>query len=88
MSSNNQILVKKHKGYWYVFDDIMAESWSEKNELSLGSADGRFTTKENAIKFAETLKLDRYYPDIIEYGVVVGKLIKDDASVTIKGEEE
>lgn len=32
MSANNQILVKEHKGKWYVFDNVNAESWDGKNE--------------------------------------------------------
>ena len=53
MSANNQTLVKEHKGRWYVFTNVMAESWCEldendeiikgrDNELSLKKAVGQF----------------------------------------------
>lgn len=87
MSANNQILVQRYKSKWYVFDDVIAESWSENNELNVAGADGIFSTKENALIFANALEEGKLYPDIIEYGVVIGKLIKDDAKVLLEEEE-
>ena len=69
MSSNNQVLVKEYKGKWYVFGNLMAESWvhydektqkfddSRVNELKLLDADGVFNSRDEAYEFA--LKVDR-----------------------------
>ena len=51
MSRNDQILVKKYKKKWYVFD-IMAESWSKTNRLYLKEAIGVFNTRNEALIFA------------------------------------
>ena len=76
MSRNNQILIKEYKGKWYVFDNIMAESWSERNCLKVKRADKRLDTIEEAYKYAHEL-------DDTEYGVVKDSLAKDGASVDI-----
>lgn len=83
MSANNQVLIKEYKGKWYVFNNVNAESWSEKNEISLKESDANFTTKEAAV--AHGFKLDEANDDIYpnsEYGVRF-KLAKDGADVTI-----
>lgn len=81
MSANNQILVKEHKGRWYVFDNVNAESWdeNEKNELSLKEAEASFGTRAEALEFAHDLEM---IGDGTEYGV--GEfLAKDGADVKI-----
>ena len=92
MSANNQVLVKEYKGKWYVFGNLMAESWvhydektekfddSRINELKLSEADGVFNSRDEAYEFAS--KVDRGdFPT--EYGVQFNRLCKDDAEVKI-----
>ena len=75
MSANNQILLKKYKGKWYVFN-VMAESWSKTNRLNVKEAIKSFYLKTVALKFAMNIAFDT------EYGV--GEvLIKDGARVKI-----
>jgi hypothetical protein len=91
MSRNDQLLVKKHKGRFYVFS-VMAESWGEwrgnkpiskKNYLYKKEALGIFQRKEDAILFAEAYdKNDEWGRS--EYGVIEKKLFKDGAKVYIK----
>ncbi len=91
MSRNDQLLVKEHKGKFYVFD-VMAESWGEwsednkiisnKNKLHINQAKGIFDTREEAHKFAHKLDAkDEWFGS--EYGVVDEVLYKDGASVEI-----
>jgi len=90
MSANNQTLLKFFKGKWYVFSNVMAESWSDedgehRNELSLKEAAGVYDTRDEA--FEAALKLDAkqgQFEEGTEYGIVCDKLIKDDAPVIIK----
>lgn len=89
MSANNQILIKEHNGKWYVFNNIMAESWynpdtDKENELSIKSADGVFDTKEEAYDFAKELDMiiDDYGYENTEYGIGE-KLIKDGGDVKL-----
>ncbi len=46
MSANNQTLIKEHRVKFYVFTDVMAESWLGKknriNTLLIKNADGVF----------------------------------------------
>lgn len=84
MSANNQILIKKHKGKYLVFDNIMAESWSDKNELSAKDATGVCKTKLAALEKARHLQrqaIDEGWP--IEYGIEFECLVKDGADVKI-----
>lgn len=86
MSANNQILVKEHKGKFYVFD-VMAESWGgyedmPLNTLSIKAAQGSFDSREEAHEFAHKLDNEDIYPS--EYGVVDEVLWKDGADVFIK----
>ena len=81
MSANNQILVKQYKGKWYVFDNVMAESWSKMNYLDISEAVKVFSTKTRAVLFA--FKLDGKINEITygtEYGVHQ-YLAKDGAEV-------
>jgi len=84
MSANNQVLVKEFKGRWYVFNNIMAESWSDKNELNIKEAISSFSTEEKAMEYA--YKVDAEEDEFVgfnsEYGVSK-KLVKDNADVTI-----
>ena len=84
MSANNQTLLKKHKGKWYVFSDIQAESWAKENVLFRGEADYIFDSVEEAIEKANEVnqEIDDYGHNI-EYGVS-NVLIKDGADVIIK----
>lgn len=91
MSANNQTLIQKYRGKYYVLPDIQAESWisydekkgtfNEKriNELSLGPARG-YKIFHEAYKAAE--RVERNYPT--EYGIQVNRLCKDGAKVRIK----
>jgi hypothetical protein len=95
MSGNTQTLIVKHKGRFYVFTNIMAESWCEvdendeiiegrNNELKLKSADGVYNSIVEAYKAA--LKIDAIqgqFEEGTEYGVVLDKLIKDNSKVNI-----
>lgn len=78
MSKNDQILVKKHKGKYYVFN-VMAESWSERNNLYTKDALGVFKTREEALAFAH----DYNNKGETEYGVWEEYLAKDGAKVRI-----
>lgn len=84
MSANNQTLLKKHKGKWYVFSNIQAESWAKENVLFRGEADYVLDTAEEAIEKANEVNQKTYdYGYEIEYGVS-NVLIKDGADVIIK----
>ena len=94
MSANNQTLIKEHEGKWYVFTNVMAESWcyydratgkfdeSRKNELSLKFADGIYSSRDEAFEAARELEMK---DDLggTEYGVQFNRLCKDDAEVTL-----
>ena len=90
MSINNQILVKEHRGKFYVFD-VMAEGWgeweddkliSETNYLPLKSALGSFKTRKEAHEFAHHYDSKQYLS--AEYGVVDEVLAKDGEAVVVK----
>jgi len=78
MSANNQTLIIEHKGRFYVYDNVMAESWGEVNELGLSCL--VYDDKMEAIKKAE--ELDKEYDT--EYGIHFNELAKDGAEVIIK----
>ena len=88
MSANNQTLVKEYKGKWYVFTNLMAESWCRNkkhmNELSLKEADGVYNSRDEAYEAA--LELDAkcgQFEEGTEYGVQFNRLCKDDSEVNI-----
>jgi len=96
MSANNQTLIKEYKGKWYVFPNLMAESWckwdeknntvieGQNNELSLKSAAGVYNSRDEAYQAA--LELDAkcgQFGEGTEYGVQFNRLCKDDAEVKI-----
>lgn len=92
MSANNQILVKEYNGKFYVFD-VMAESWGEwdmvsgkftieKNKLYIGEAKGKFSTRQKAHDFANSIE-DNSPWGSSEYGVIDEVLYKDGAEVTL-----
>jgi len=90
MSQNNETLVIEHNGRWLVFRDVIAEAWGDDEEtikeptLSAKDAKGNFDTKEKALEFA--FELDAkcgQWEEGTEYGVVVGKLIKDGTKVKV-----
>ena len=84
MSANNQTLVKKYKDKYYVFSNIQAESWSEKNELSIKEARDSFSDLGCAlIKAFQIDKEDDDFMDGTEYGVWEDVLCKDGAGVTL-----
>ena len=90
MSANNQTLIVEHGGRFYVFENVMAESWahydeetdtfdeSRMNELPLTEASAVFDTRNEA--FAKALELDEYET---EYGVQSETLCKDGSPVNI-----
>lgn len=90
MSANNQVLVKEYKGHWYVFNNVMAESWydpatNKENELSIKRAKKKFDTEPEAYDYA--YKIDNEVDERFgyansEYGVH-SKLAKDGAEVII-----
>jgi hypothetical protein len=76
MSENNQSLVVEHEGKFYVFLDIMAESWDDENELGKDEADMVFDKKRDAYAYVFSS------PNDTEYGVS-DRLIKDGKRVLI-----
>lgn len=97
MSANNQTLIVKHKGGWYVFKNIMAESWCDEkgkhvNELSLKEASAVFDTKDEVYRgeardkaYQRAVELDSQcgqFGEGSEYGVH-SRLFKDDKKVRI-----
>lgn len=80
MSANNQTLIVKHKEKYYVYANIMAESWEDENILELTEARAITDTFEEAYKIAD--KLDDEYET--EYGIWTDELAKDGAKVIIK----
>ena len=91
MSANNQTLIKKHGGMWFVFPNTNAESWEDYNEetgewkegnyLDLTKEDyRRCATREEAIKVAEKFENE----DETEYGIVEEVLYTDGAKVLIR----
>lgn len=89
MSANNQTLIKEHKGKFYVFPDIMAESWGEVNEIRItGKHPYVFNTRDEAYHAALGLDADaevegQFGPEGTEYGVQFNRLCKDDAEVKL-----
>ena len=81
MSRNDQILVKKYKEKYYVFD-VMAESWSKTNSLNIKEAKGVFNTREEALSFAHDYDNKDEWGGS-EYGVREETLSKDGAKVKI-----
>lgn len=93
MSANNQTLIKEHKGRFYVFSNIMAESWihcndddtfddARINELELSSAVAVFDNRDDAFEKAWELDQDDDMGGT-EYGVQFNRLCKDDSEVKI-----
>ncbi|MEK6829150.1 MAG: hypothetical protein AABY15_03405 [Nanoarchaeota archaeon] len=85
MSANNQTLIKEYKGKWYVFTDVMAESWDKKNKLFVKEAKAICDTLDEA--YDKALELDEKCGEFeqgTEYGVQFNRLCKDDAEVEIK----
>jgi hypothetical protein len=97
MSANNQVLVADYKGKWYVFNNVPAESWgewddetnkeiSDKNYLSIKTANAVFDTEQEAVNKA--FEIDREVDDEwgmpnSEYGVQINELAKDGEKVII-----
>jgi len=89
MSANNQTLIKEYKGKWYVFPNLMAESWdyfdnSGVNALPLKNAAGVYNSRDEAYQSA--LELDAKcgeFGEGTEYGVQFNRLCKDNAEVKI-----
>lgn len=75
MSANDQILIKKHNEKWYAFN-VMAESWDDKNKVSISESFAEAESLEDILDFA-------HKQDDTEYGVVFDTLAKDGASVEI-----
>ncbi|MCK9442791.1 MAG: hypothetical protein M0Q13_15390 [Methanothrix sp.] len=75
MSANNQILIKKYEDHYYIFE-VIAESWSDENELPLSKAEKSFIMREEAFAYAKNMSYETEYG----FGEI---LIKDGADVTI-----
>ena len=86
MSANNQTLIKEYKGKWFVFVNVMAESWGyRENKLLLQEANGVYDTRDEA--YSAALELDGkwgQFEEGTEYGVQFNRLCKDDAKVTLE----
>ena len=80
MSANNQTLIKQHEGKFYVFTNVNAESWDERNTLSIKLAKGVFDNRDDAYEKALELDIDDDMGGT-EYGVQFNRLCKDDAEV-------
>lgn len=74
MSANNQNLVLEKDGKYYVFLDVMAESWDEVNKIDKSEAKAVFDSFEAAYKYSLANDMDT------EYGTS-GRLVKDGALV-------
>lgn len=83
MSANNQILIKEHKGKYLVFDNVMAESWSDENELSIKEAKRQFESIEKAMEYSFHITSNLEYPEEREYGIGFNELSKDGRPVKI-----
>lgn len=90
MSANNQILIKEHKGKWYIFTNVMAESWCDengehKNELHLSKASAICDTRDEA--YEKALELEKKFAEEYffghEYGVQFRYLYKDGEEVKL-----
>ncbi len=85
MSANNQTLIVSHEDNYYVFENIMAESWCDEedtnrvNELKLSSAIAILKNLESAYKKAQEID-DK---DATEYGVHVNQLAKDGSELKL-----
>ena len=60
MSANNQTLIKEYKGKWYVFPDVMAESWCDEkgehtNELHIKKCKYVYDSRDEAYENAKIL---------------------------------
>ena len=94
MSANNQTLVKEHKGKFYVFTNVNAESWvhydektgtfddTRRNELKLKGASAVFENRDDAFNKAWELDEDDDMGGT-EYGVQFNRLCKDDGEIKI-----
>ena len=88
MSANNQTLIKEYNGKWYVFENVMAESWVGKrgnNVLHIKGASVVCNSRDGA--YEKALELDAKsgeWEQGTEYGVQFNRLCKDDAEVIIK----
>lgn len=94
MSANNQTLIKEFHGKFYVFTNVMAETWCEwdeksnqpiegqNNRLSIKGATGVFDTRDEALTAALKLEKD---DDLggTEYGIWFDRLCKDDGEVVL-----
>lgn len=83
MSANDQMLIKKYKGKYYVFH-VMAESWSKTNPLNLSSVKKSFVSFKKACRWA--LEYTHKDGSLTEYGVS-HRLVKDGANVKIINDE-
>ncbi len=89
MSANNQTLIKEHKGRFYVFTNVNAESWGwneEKKEpapniLFIKKVDAVCDTRDEA--YEKALELTSNLDFETEYGVQFNRLCKDDAEVVL-----
>jgi hypothetical protein len=89
MSANNQTLIKRHENKYYVFENVMAESWchydgenfdeSRMNELDI--KDSKFASESKSEAWEAALKLEE--EDSTEYGIIIDVLAKDRADVKI-----
>ena len=89
MSANNCTLIKRYKGRWYIFSNVLAESWEDTkgrvNELSLKEAEAVCDTLEEAYEKAKEIDAkEGQFDEGTEYGVQVDRLVKDQAEVIIK----
>lgn len=80
MSENNQTLIKEHKGSFYVFSNVNAESWDAVNELLLKDNEGQYDNRDEA--YEKALEIDEQFGS--EYGVQFNRLCKDGAVVLLK----
>ena len=78
MSANNQTLIVKQDSKFYVYENIMAESWEEVNELK----PSKFVYDTQAEAYEKAQELDVEYNT--EYGIWFDELAKDGAKVIIK----
>lgn len=80
MSANNQTLIVKHDDTFYVYENVMAESWDVANTLDIKNARGVSTNFKEAYELAEKIEQE----DGTEYGIWFDELAKNGAKVIIK----
>ena len=87
MSQNGQTLICEEEGKFWVFTNVNAEAWQEEEHtLSKKTAKGVFDNREDALIVASKWdKEESQFGEGSEYGVVIGRLSKDNTPIKLVG---